>query len=46
MPETWPSASGSFELPHGPQSDCDQKNCPGENVGFDNFIISTDEGAP
>ena len=43
MPET---ASRSFELPQVPQSDCDQKNFPGENVGFDDFIIFTDDGAP
>jgi hypothetical protein len=43
MPET---ASRSFELPHGPLSDCDQKNFPGQNVGFNDFIISTDDGAP
>jgi hypothetical protein len=43
MPET---ASRAFELPQVPQSDCDQKNFPGENVGFDNLIISTAEGAP
>ena len=43
MPET---ASRSFELPQVPHSDCDQKTYPGENVGFVECSISTDEGAP
>jgi hypothetical protein len=46
MPETRTSASRSFELPQGQQSDCDQKNLPGQNVGFDDFIIFTHDGAP
>ncbi len=44
MPETLPSASGTFEFPHGPHSDSDQKTCPGEDdVGFENF--TADAGA-